>query len=117
MVELLHDTNNDHLLEETYEKCLAQVDAPIELMKNELIALYDLFTYDEINLKIGQMLKPKDLNIDVEIIFQTLEGLHNACPNHKGDWYFSGHYPTQGGNKIVNTAFINYMEKNDVRAY
>lgn len=117
MVELLHDTNNDHLLEETYEKCLAQVDAPIELMKNELIALYDLFTYDEINLKIGQMLKPKDLNIDVEIIFQTLEGLHKACPNHKGDWYFSGHYPTQGGNKIVNTAFINYMEKNDVRAY
>ncbi len=117
MVELLHDTNNDHLLEETYEKCLAQVNAPIELMKNELIALYDLFTYDEINLKIGQMLKPKDLNIDVEIIFQTLEGLHKACPNHKGDWYFSGHYPTQGGNKIVNTAFINYMEKNDVRAY
>jgi len=117
MVELLHDTNNDHLLEETYEKCLAQVDAPIELMKNELIALYDLFTYDEINLKIGQMLKPKDLNIDVEIIFQTFEGLHKACPNHKGDWYFSGHYPTQGGNKIVNTAFINYMEKNDVRAY
>ncbi|MBL0238376.1 MAG: amidophosphoribosyltransferase [Saprospiraceae bacterium] len=117
MVELLHDTNNDHLLEETYEKCLAQVDAPIELMKNELIALYDLFTYDEINLKIGQMLKPKDLNIDVELIFQTLEGLHKACPNHKGDWYFSGHYPTQGGNKILNTAFINYMEKNDVRAY
>jgi amidophosphoribosyltransferase len=63
------------------------------------------------------MLRPLDYNVEVDIIFQTLEGLHKSCPGHTGDWYFSGHYPTPGGVKVVNTAFINFMQRNDVRAY
>jgi len=79
--------------------------------------LHDHYSYEEISLKIGEMLTPKHLGISVEIIFQTLEGLHKAIPDHKGDWYFSGIYPTPGGNRVVNRAFINFMEKKDVRAY
>ena len=117
LVELLQDHNKEHLLEETLEKCLAQKHLPAEKMENHLIALYDSFTYEQVSKKIGQMLTPLEYNVEIEIIFQTLEGLHKACPNHTGDWYFSGNYPTPGGVKVVNTAFINYMQHNDVRAY
>ncbi|HCA49880.1 MAG TPA: amidophosphoribosyltransferase, partial [Planctomycetaceae bacterium] len=64
-----------------------------------------------------QILTPKDMNAEVEIIYQTIEGLHKACPNHTGDWYFTGDYPTPGGNRVANRSFINFMEKNDARAY
>lgn len=117
LVELLHEDNKEHLLEETYEKCLMQKDWPAEKMTNHLIALYDTYSYDAISKKIGQILTPLNSNIEVEVIFQTLEGLHKACPNHTGDWYFSGNYPTPGGVRVLNTAFINYMQHNDVRAY
>ena len=117
MVELLHDQNKEDLLEETLEKCLAQQHLPSNKMKNYLVDLYDCFTDEEISTKIGQMLTPLEYNVEVEIIFQTLDGLHRSCPHHTGDWYFSGNYPTPGGVKVVNTAFINYMEHNDVRAY
>lgn len=117
LVELLHDHNKEHLLEETYEKCLAQQDWPAEKMQNHLIDLYAEYPYQMISKKIGQMLKPAGSNVEVEVIFQTLEGLHKSCPNHTGDWYFSGNYPTPGGVKVVNTAFINFMQHNDVRAY
>lgn len=117
LVELLHEDNKEHLLEETYEKCLMQKDWPAEKMTNHLIALYDTYSYDAISKKIGQILTPPNSNIEVEVIFQTLEGLHKACPNHTGDWYFSGNYPTPGGVRVLNTAFINYMQHNDVRAY
>lgn len=117
LVELLHEDNKEHLLEETYEKCLMQKDWPAEKMTNHLIALYDTYSYDAISKKIGQILTPPNSNIEVEVIFQSLEGLHKACPNHTGDWYFSGNYPTPGGVRVLNTAFINYMQHNDVRAY
>lgn len=117
MVELLHDHNKEDLLEETLEKCLAQQHLPSNKMKNYLADLYDCFSYEDISRKIGQMLTPVEYNVEVEIIFQTLEGLHRSCPNHTGDWYFSGNYPTPGGVKVVNTAFINFMQHNDVRAY
>ena len=86
-------------------------------MENELIELYDRFTDKEISDKIAKLLTPKDIKIPVSVIFQSLEGLHKSCPNHSGDWYFSGNYPTPGGNKVVNISFINFMEKQDVRAY
>ncbi len=117
LVELLQENNKEELLEETLEKCLAQKDLPAENMKNYLVELYDTFGYEDISRKIGQMLSPHDYNVEVEIIFQTIEGLHKACPGHTGDWYFSGNYPTPGGVKVVNTAFINFMLRNDVRAY
>jgi amidophosphoribosyltransferase len=117
LVELIHDQNKEELLDECFEKCLAQQNLPTNKMKNYLIDLYNHFTYEEISFKIGQMLTPIGSSVEVEIIYQTLDGLHRSCPNHTGDWYFSGDYPTPGGVKVVNTAFINYMEHNDVRAY
>lgn len=117
LVELLQDTNSEDILDETLEKCLAQRHLPPENMKNYLSDIYDRFNYEEISRKIGQMLTPKNNKVEVEIIFQTLEGLHKACPAHSGDWYFSGRYPTPGGIRVVNTAFINFMQHNDVRAY
>ena len=82
-----------------------------------MIALYDRFTDKQISDKIAKLLTPQDIHIPVSVIFQSLEGLHKSCPHHTGDWYFSGDYPTPGGNKVVNIAFINFMEKLDVRAY
>jgi amidophosphoribosyltransferase len=117
MVDLLSDTNKEDLLDETLEKCLAQQHLPSTKMKNYLKDLYNCFSYEEISHKIGKMLTPLEYNVEVEIIFQSLEGLHRSCPNHTGDWYFSGDYPTPGGVKVVNTAFINFMQHNDVRAY
>lgn len=117
LVELLQEQNKEDLLEETLEKCLAQQHLPIEKMTNYLADLYDVYSYEAISKKIGQMLTPENAPSEVEIIFQKIEGLHKSCPHHTGDWYFSGNYPTPGGYRVVNTAFINYMLKNDVRAY
>ncbi|MBK9016826.1 MAG: class II glutamine amidotransferase [Saprospiraceae bacterium] len=117
LVELLKDTNQSHLLNETYERCKAQLNLPKEEMKNEVQALYAHFTTDEISQKIAEIVTPKGITPAVEVIYQSLEGLHNACPDHLGDWYFSGNYPTPGGNKVVNRAFVNYMEGKDERAY
>jgi len=79
--------------------------------------LYDQFSYEAISKKIGDILTPPNIEPEVEIIYQTLEGLHRACPNNNGDWYFSGNYPTPGGNRIINKAFMYYYEGKDVRAY
>ncbi|MEO7174219.1 MAG: amidophosphoribosyltransferase [Saprospiraceae bacterium] len=117
LVALLRETDQMDLLERTYERCKAQEDWPKEEIKNELIALYDTFPYEMITQKIAEIVTPVNIQPEVELIYQTLEGLHKSCPNHTGDWYFSGKYPTPGGNKVVNRAFINYMEKRDVRAY
>jgi amidophosphoribosyltransferase len=117
LVKLLKDRNQSHLLDETYERCKAQADLPKEEMKNEVQALYALFTDEEISKKIAEIVTPKGIAPKVEVIYQSLEGLHNACPDHLGDWYFSGNYPTPGGNKVVNRAFMNYMEGKDERAY
>ncbi len=116
-VELLKDTYRENILEEVYEKAKAQDGLPAEQVINVVKEIYKPFTAEEISLKISDLLTPQGINADVEIIYQTIEGLHNACPGHKGDWYFTGDYPTPGGNKVVNRAFIYYMEGKNVRAY
>jgi amidophosphoribosyltransferase len=79
--------------------------------------VYGSFTPIEISAKIAELITPKEVNLPVEVIYQTIEDLHDACPGNLGDWYFTGNYPTPGGNRVVNKAFINYMEGKDVRGY
>jgi amidophosphoribosyltransferase len=117
MIALVKERNLDKKIDEVYKKCKAQANLPKEEMKNYLKELYDLFTADEISAKISQIVTPTDITAEVEVIYQSIENLHEACPNHKGDWYFTGDYPTPGGTKVVNKAFINYYEGSDARAY
>ncbi len=117
MLALLKDRNKEHLLQEVYAKCKAQEKSPKEEVVNHVKELYDLFTDDEISDKISEIIRPADLTAEVKVIYQSIENLHIACPDHKGDWYFSGDYPTPGGNKVVNKAFINFMEGVTARAY
>jgi amidophosphoribosyltransferase len=86
-------------------------------IQNKVKALYDAFSYEEVSQKIAEIVTPAGIKPKVEVIYQTLEGLHDACKTHNGDWYFSGNYPTQGGNIVANRAFINYMEGRNERAY
>lgn len=116
-VQLLKDRFNENLLDELYEKAKAQDSLPIEHINNVVKEVYQNFTAEEISNKISELLHSPDINAEVEIIYQSIEGLHNAIPNHKGDWYFTGNYPTPGGNRVVNKSFINYMEGENVRAY
>lgn len=117
LVQLIRERGLEHLLDEAYERCKAENEKPFDDIKNGIAHLYESFTEEDINQRIAKILTPRDLEIPVHIIFQSLEGLHRACPNHLGDWYFSGRYPTPGGNRVVNTAFINFMQKKEVRAY
>ncbi len=117
LVDLLRENGKSHLLQEAYERCKAQENLPKELIKNEVAALYDEFTPEEISAQIAKIVCPPDIKPKVEVIYQSIENLHKACPNNLGDWYFSGNYPTPGGNRVVNRAFINYMEDRDERAY
>lgn len=110
-VALAEDRGLAHVITDIYEKCKAQVALPKESMVNHVTALYDLFTDDEISAKIVEMLKPDDVRADVRIVYQSIEGLHRSCPGHPGDWYFSGRYPTPGGVKRINEAYINYIEE------
>ena len=116
-VELLKDNGQENILEAVYEKCKAQEHLPKEQVINYVKEVYKPFTAEQISDKISEMLTPKSINAGVKIIYQSIENLHKACPNHKGDWYFTGNYPTPGGNKVVNKAFINYMEGSNERAY
>lgn len=116
-IALLQDTNQQHVLEEVYKKCVEQQNLPKEHIKNYVKEIYAPFTADQISKKITELLTPENTNAEVDIVFQTIEGLHDACPNHKGDWYFTGNYPTPGGNKVVNKALINYFENKNERAY
>lgn len=108
---LIDERNMWSLVEKTYKVCK---ESPPREMKDELTspvrAIYEPFTVDEINKKIGQMLRPKGMQSPIELVFQSIDGLHEACPNHRGDWYFTGHYPTPGGIRMVNQAFVNYVE-------
>ncbi len=117
LVELLHERDMDDLMYETYDRCKVINTLPTEQITNEVSALYAQFTDDEITARIAKIVTPPDIPCQVDVIYQSLENLHTACPNHLGDWYFSGDYPTPGGNKVVNRAFMNYMDKLDVRAY
>lgn len=116
-VALLKEKRKEKLLDEIYKSCKASENQRKEKVKNEVKRLYDLFSVKEISDKIAEIVKHKEVKAEVKIIFQTIENLHTACPNNKGDWYFSGNYPTPGGNKVVNKAFVNFMEKKDERAY
>ncbi|KJS05753.1 MAG: amidophosphoribosyltransferase [Flavobacteriales bacterium BRH_c54] len=116
-IALLQDTNQQYILEEVYKKCVEQQDLPKEQIKNYVKEIYAPFTADQISKKITELLTPENMKAEVDIVFQTIEGLHDACPNHTGDWYFTGNYPTPGGNKVVNKALINYFENKNERAY
>jgi len=116
-VALHKEKGSMHVLDVVYRKCKDQISLPKEQVKNYVKEVYEPFTAEQISDKIAQLLTPVDLKAKVKIIFQTIEGLHQACPHHNGDWYFTGNYPTPGGNKVVNQAFINFMEGRNQRAY
>ena len=116
-LELLKDRGMNSLIKEVYEKCKSELKLEDSKMKNHVKAIYDLFTAQEIADKITELLSSHLEKRDVKIIFQSIENLHIACPNSTGDWYFTGNYPTPGGNRVVNTAFVNYFEGNKKRAY
>ena len=117
-LKLLEDRNTlEQTLESIYSKCKLNQDYPLEKVENCVRALYEPFSNEQISAKIAQMLKGNTIKAKVEVIFQTIEGLHKACPKNLGDWYFSGDYPTPGGNRVVNRAFMNFYEGKSVRAY
>ena len=117
LIELLKDRKLTSKLDEVYDKCKADDEKPATEVKNYVKELYGLFTADEISAKISEIVRPKQIFADVQVIYQTIEDLHVACPKNLGDWYFTGNYPTPGGNKVANRAFINYMEGRSERAY
>jgi amidophosphoribosyltransferase len=116
-VNLLKQRGLSHVIDDVYQKCLASLTKPKDQVENYVKAIYEPFTDDEISKEIAHIVRPHDLDAELEVIFQTLDNLHIACPNHKGDWYFSGDYPTPGGNTVVNRAFMNWVEGKHVRAY
>jgi amidophosphoribosyltransferase len=111
------DRGTMHIVEDIYKKCLTQVSSKDVDVVNYVQEFYAPFTADEISKKTGELLSPKDIKAEVEIIYQTIENLHKACPKNLGDWYFTGKYPTAGGNRVVNRAFINFYEGKNERAY
>jgi amidophosphoribosyltransferase len=117
LIDLISENNQEDFLEEIYQKCKAQEGLPDEEVVNHVQELYKLYTYEQVSQRITKILTPEGIKPEIEIIYQTIENLHKACPENKGDWYFSGTYPTPGGNRVVNKAFINYMEKSNARAY
>jgi len=116
-VSLLKERGMEHVLQETYEACKHQLTLPLAENVNQVKAIYAPFTADEISDRISLLLTPADMQAEVKIIFQSIEGLHEACPDHQGDWYFTGDFPTPGGHRVVNKAFVYYMEGNSDRAY
>jgi len=116
-IELLKETNQEEVINEVYRKCKEQENLPKEEIVNYVKEIYRPFKAEEVSAKIAQLLKPDECVAEVEIIYQTIENLHLACPNDTGDWYFTGNYPTPGGNKVVNTSFINFVEGKEGRAY
>lgn len=117
MLELLKENNKYHLVEEVYHKCKAQVDFEDKDVHNYVKDLYAEFTGEQISDKIAELISDVSVKAEVKTIFQSVENLHKACPKNLGDWYFTGDYPTVGGNRVVNRAFINFYEGNNERAY
>ncbi len=115
VLKLLKESKMENLLDEVYDKCIHKGLKPGA--PNFVKELYDPFTYDQVSAMIARIITPPDLKSEVEVVYQTVDNLHNACPGHSGDWYFTGNYPTPGGNRVVNKAFINFMEGKEVRAY
>lgn len=116
-IELLKETGKEHVINDVYKKAKAQLEGPDSELVNHVKDIYAPFTHVEISAKIAEMLTTKEINAEVKIVYQTIEGLHEACPDHKGDWYFTGNYPTPGGMRVVNKSFINFIEGSNARAY
>jgi amidophosphoribosyltransferase len=116
-IELLKDTGKESVIKSVYNDALNELRKPVDEMRNLVREIYKPFSTEEISAKISSMLKSDEIKSDVRIVFQSIEGLHEACPGHLGDWYFTGNYPTPGGNKVVNQSFINYVEGRNIRAY
>jgi amidophosphoribosyltransferase len=116
-IELLKDRGMENIIEQVYNKCKSSEEANTIKDKNHVKVIYQSFNDQEISDKIATLLKHENINAEVKIIFQTVDNLHIACPGHTGDWYFTGDYPTPGGNKVVNRSFINYVEGINKRAY
>ncbi|MEL0455415.1 amidophosphoribosyltransferase [Flavobacteriaceae bacterium SZ-1-7] len=114
---LLKEAGKYDIVKDVYEKCVTQTDLEDKYVQNFVKEIYDPFTDEKISDKIAELLSDKSINAEVKIIFQSVENLHKACPKHLGDWYFTGNYPTVGGNRVVNRAFINFYEGNKERAY
>ena len=116
-LELLKDTNRYQVVENVYKKCKAQINLDDKDVQNFVKEIYEPFTNEEVSDKISELLSDEEVKAEVKIIFQPVENLHKACPKNLGDWYFTGDYPTVGGNRVVNKAFINFYEGNKERAY
>ena len=116
-IKLLEEHNMEHIVDEVYQRCKEQLELGVHEMKNFVRMIYQPFSAEQISDKIAELVKPEGCQAELQIIFQKIEDLHSACPNHRGDWYFSGNYPTPGGNKVVNQAFVNYVEGVSARAY
>lgn len=117
VIELLKETKQNHIINSVYKKSKMQENFPKEEIINYVREIYKPFTIDQISEKISQLITPDDVKTKVQIVYQTIEDLHDSCPEDKGDWYFTGKYPTPGGNKVVNKSFINYIEGKNERAY
>ena len=116
-LELLKDAGTYHIVDEVYKKCLGQVNEQDHKVINFVNEIYAPFSDEQISDKIAELLSDDEVNAEVKIIFQSVSNLHQACPKNLGDWYFTGDYPTDGGNRVVNRAFINFYEGNKERAY
>jgi amidophosphoribosyltransferase len=116
-ITLLKENGKSEIITEVYEKCKSQIGLPKEEIVNHVKSIYSPFAAEEISKKIAELLTPENIKAEVSIVYQSIENLHVSCPDNKGDWYFTGNYPTPGGNKVVNTAFINWMEGKNQRAY
>ena len=116
-IALLKSEGKEDVIKETYKECLKELKLPSLKMKNKVKKIYIDYTDEDISNQISKLLKEKEIKTDVQVIFQTVESLHSACPKNLGDWYFTGNYPTQGGNKVVNQSFVNYYEGSKKRAY
>jgi len=116
-IQLLKENGKEQLIQDVYQKCKDQVKLPKDQIVNYVKEIYNPFTAEQISAKISELLTPPSINAKVEIVYQTIENLHDACPENLGDWYFTGDYPTPGGNKVVNKAFMNWVEGKNERAY
>ena len=116
-IELIKESKNEYIIKKVYEKCVEENKKDVNKIKNQVKEIYRPYGDEQISSKISSMLKEKDIKAGVQVIYQSIDNLHIACPDDLGDWYFSGNYPTPGGNKVVNQAFINYFEGSNNRAY
>jgi amidophosphoribosyltransferase len=116
-ISLLKDAGMDDVILKVYQKCKDSKSLPKEQVENYVKEIYEPFDDQTISDRIAKIITPKNIKAEVTVLYQTLDNLHKACPDHAGDWYFSGNYPTPGGNKVVNRAFVNWMEGKNQRGY